>query len=244
MIRRQMGRSKRTSHQASPIYAVKETVAALNEELELTLNYAEALTRDRSFRAAAEVIEEQRRSLAKATARMEQAVASTDHQTHRPRVRIALAGIAAAMAIASSALAAFGPAAQHPDSNAKIEAIHQASDALTAATAITDPVALVAIVSDAQQTLLDVAQAAPTDPRLRGPLLDTLEKLQRFVRNRHVPATVREQAQKVAETVKQIVVEVPESSETTDSTQTTQTTETTEPAATETTPSAPTSTSE
>jgi len=208
-----MGRSKRTSHRASPIYAVKETVAALNEELELTLNYAEALTRDQSFHAAAQVIEEQRRSLARATERMEQAVVSPADETRRPRVRMALAGIAAALAIASSAFAAFGPAADQVDPNAKIDAIHHASDALTRANTISDPVTLVALVSDAQQTILEVAKASPIDPMLRGPLSDVLEKLRRVAKNRHMPATARAQAQKVAETVQQIVVNVPETPE-------------------------------
>jgi hypothetical protein len=209
-----MKRSKRTSHQASPLYAVKETVAALNEELELTLNYAEALTRDHSYRAAAGVIEEQRRSLARATERMEQAVAGSGPTGRRSRVRVALAGIAAALAIASSAFAQFGPTSDQVDPSARIEAIHEATDALSRASAISDPVTLVALVSDAQQTILEVAQAAGSDdPRLRGPLLDSLDKLQKVARNRHVPATVRAQAQVVAETVKQIVIEVPESAE-------------------------------
>jgi hypothetical protein len=211
---------------------VKETVAALNEELELTLNYAEALTRDKSFHAAAEVIEEQRRSLARASEHLENVVAASEHSSRRPRIRVALAGVAATLALASSALAAFGPAAHHSEQNARIEAIQNASDALTRATGMSDPIALVAIVSDAQQTILEVAQAVPADPRLRRPLLDSLEKLQRVVQNRHVPATVRAQAQQVAETVKQIVVEVPE-----------ETTDTTEPS-TDQTPAAPTTPSE
>src|SRR2546428_70901 len=108
----QMGRLIPLRRGRSPIYAVKETVAALNEELEFTLNYAEALTRDNNHRAAAEVIEEQRRSLARATERMQQAILEPAAARNRSRVRVALAGIAAALAIASSAFAAFAPAAR------------------------------------------------------------------------------------------------------------------------------------
>ena len=211
-----MGRISRLRRRRSPLYAVKETVAALNEELEFTLNYAEALTRDKSFRAAAEVIEEQRRSLVRATDRMEQAVAATEPTRNSTRIRVAIAGVAAALAIASSALAAFGPGAHTTlNPNAKIQAIQEANVALTRATGISDPLALQAIVATAQQTMLDVAQAAPSDPRLRRPLLESVDRLQKILRrNPKISATIRAQAQKTADTVKQIVVEVPDSPET------------------------------
>jgi hypothetical protein len=208
-----MGRLIPLRRRRSPLYAVKETVAALNEELEFTLNYAQALTRDQSYHAAAEVIEEQRRSLALATERMEQAVMAPAAAQTRSRVRVALAGIAAAVAIASSAFASFGTAAHKPaPQNPRIEAIHQATAALASTTTISDPATLQAIVFDAQQTILEAARAVPSDPNLKQSLLDSVEKLRAVARNPNVPARVRQQAKKAAEAVKKIVVEVPDSS--------------------------------
>ena len=189
------------------MYAVKETVAALAEELEFTLNYAEALGREKHYRAAAEVIEEQRLSLARASERMERAVSEPEPTRKRARIRVALAGVAAALALASSAFAAFGPAAhQRTAGNTKIEAVDQATLALAKATGISDPATLQQIVTNAQETILEVAQSGPSDPRLKSSLLASVENLQKFIHNPNVPARVREQAKRVAETVQKIVV--------------------------------------
>ena len=209
-----MGRLIPLRRRRSTLYAVKETIAALSEELEFTLNYAEALSRDRQYRAVSEVIEEQRCSLVRATERMEEAVVAPQVARRHARIRVALAGVAAALAIASSAFAAFGPAAHSTVQNQRIEAINQASAALARANGISDPATLQAVIVSAQETILAVAQSAPTDPRLRNPLLASLANLQRFIqRNPNVPARVREQAKKVAETVQQIVVQSPDTSE-------------------------------
>src|SRR3989441_7123441 len=210
-----MGRLTRLGRKSSPIYAVKENVAALAEELEFTLNYAEALTREKHYHAVAEVIEEQRRSLARASKRMERAV-SEPEGGNRARVRVALAGVAAALAIASSAFAAFGPTSQSRPTtgrNTKIEAVDRATAALAKATGISDPVTLQAIVVNAQETILEVAQSGPSDPGLKRSLLDSVLNLQRVIHNPNVPAKVREQAKRVAEQVQKIVVSVPDSSE-------------------------------
>ncbi|MFY9586574.1 MAG: hypothetical protein WAT66_03855, partial [Actinomycetota bacterium] len=84
----------------STFYALEETIASLHEELQFTLNYAHAMVRDKNYRAAAEVIEEQRRSLARASKRMEKTMAPEAPVRRQARVRAALVGVAAAMALA------------------------------------------------------------------------------------------------------------------------------------------------
>src|SRR3989442_4235454 len=110
----QMGRLIRLRQRRSTFYAVEETIAALNEELEFTLRYAQAMTRDENYQAAAEVIEEQRRSLSRASDRMHRAVAEPEVAHHRFRMRPALAGVAAALAIASAPVRSLGSSTQHP----------------------------------------------------------------------------------------------------------------------------------
>jgi len=202
-----MGRLIPLRHRRSNLYAVKETVAALNEELEFTLNYAHAMTRGEHYHAAAEVIEEQRRSLAVASERMHEAAAAPQAGRSRVRVRAALAGVAAAMAIASGAFASLGgTTTPRPQANPRIQAIQQATAALSHTSAISDPLALQSIVVQAQNTILGIAQAAPSDPAIKRSLLDSIEKLKTAVGNPNVPAKVREQAKRVAERVEKIVV--------------------------------------
>src|SRR5437867_3997581 len=104
----EMGRLIRLRHRRSKLYAVEETIAALGEELESTLNYAQAMSRQENYQAAAEIIEEQRRSLARASERMHEAVAAPEVAHSRFRVRAALAAVAATLAIASGAFASLG----------------------------------------------------------------------------------------------------------------------------------------
>lgn len=205
----QMGRLIRLRPRRSSLYAVKETVAALNEELEFTLNYAHAMTKERNYRAAAEVIEEQRSSLARAARRMENVVVEPERSRSRLRVRAAMVGVAATFAIASGAVAGFN-SARAPAENPRIQAMQQAKAALNSSAAISDPDMLQAIVIDAQQTILDAALAAPSDPTVKAPLLETIANLRQAIKNPNVPARVREQAKQVAEQVQQIVVEVPD----------------------------------
>jgi hypothetical protein len=216
-----MGRLIPLRHRRSNLYAVKETIAALNEELEFTLNYAEAMTRREHYHAAAEVIEQQRRSLARASERMHRAAAEAPQPARsRFRGRAALAGVAAALAIASGAFASLGGSANRaPVQNPRITAIQQANEALKQVSAISDPVALQTLVAQAQNTILDIAQTAPTDPSVKQSLLDTIESLKKAVTNPNIPAKVREQAKKVAERVENMVTsttEVPEQTATTD----------------------------
>jgi hypothetical protein len=210
----QMGRLIKLRPRRSTFYVIEETIAALHEELQFTLNYAQAMVRDREYRAAAEVIDEQRRSLVRAAKRMEEAVAPGAPIRRQPRMRVALAGAAATLALASGAFAAFGPGPDRDAPNTRIQAVEEASDALTAARGISDPLALQAIVGDAQATILRAAHAASTDPALQQSLLESVANLQTVIRNnRHVPAKVREQARKVAEQVQEIVVDIPEAEE-------------------------------
>lgn len=211
----QMGRLIRLRPRRSTFYVLEETIAALHEELQFTLNYAQAMVRDKEYRAAAEVIDEQRRSLVRAAKRMEEAVAPEVPVRRQARMRVALAGAAATLALASGAFAAFGPSPQRQAPNTKIQAIEEASEALTAARGISDPLALQNIVTDAQATILLVAQTASAgDPALQQSLLESLANLQTVIRNnRHVPDAVREKARKVAEQVQEIVVDVPEAEE-------------------------------
>jgi len=205
-----VGRLARLRHRGSKLYVVEETIAALSEELEFTLNYAQAMTREESYRTAVEVIEEQRRSLSRAHHRMQRAVAAPEENRSGFRVRAALAGVAAALAIASGAFASFGGASHHSSENPRIQAIQQATAALTGTTAISDPLAFQAIAADAQRTILEVAQASPSDPAVQRTLLDSVERLTSVVRNPNVPARVREQAKRVAEKVKAVVIPVPD----------------------------------
>jgi hypothetical protein len=205
----EMGRLIRLRHKRSELYAVEETIAALGEELEFTLNYAEAMSRQENYQAAAEVIEEQRRSLARASERMHEAVAAPEVAHNRFRVRAALAGVAATLAIASGAFASLGGNAPRPAENPRIKMIQRATDALTS-TVVSDPVTLQAIAINTQNTILTAAQASPSDPAVRQTLLDSVEQLKSAALNPNLPAKVREQAKKVAEKVEKIIVDAPE----------------------------------
>lgn len=199
-----MGRFKRPRHRRSTLYAVKETVAALNEELEFTLKYAHAMTRDENYQAAVEVIAEQRRSLARASKRMQEAVIEPDADRGRFRIRAALAGVAATLAIASGAIAGLGGGTVQSETNPGIRAIRQATAALTEATAISDPVAYQALALQAQERIIQIAIGSPSDPALQLSLLDSVEKLREVVRNPNVSAKVREQAKRVADKVEEV----------------------------------------
>ncbi len=203
-----MGRLLAMRPRRAALYALEETIASLHEELQFTLNYAHAMVRDRNYRAAAEVIEEQRRSLARAGKRMERAMAPEAPVRSRPRVRAALVGVAAALALASGAFAAFGPPSYRPTAPTArgIEAVQRASDRLNAAWTLSDPVKLQQIVGDAKETILDaVASLTPSDRAVRLTLLESVRSLQKVLENPNVPASVREQAKKAAEQVQEIV---------------------------------------
>lgn len=205
-----MGRFSRPRRRRSTLYAVKETVAALNEELEFTLKYAHALTRDEAYHAAAEVIEEQQRSLARASKRMHDAIVEPEAARGRFRVRAALAGVAATIAIASGAIASMGGGTLAPETNAGIRAIRQATAALTQPNAMADPVTFQALALQAQDTIIQIALRSPTDPALQRSILESVESLKDVGRNPNVPAKVREQAKRVAEKVVAVVVLAPE----------------------------------
>jgi hypothetical protein len=213
----EMGRLIRLRHRRSKLYAVEETIAHLNEELEFTLNYAHAMSRQENYQAAAEVIEEQRRSLARASERMQEAVVAPEVAHSRLRMRAALAGVAAALAIASGAFASLGGSTHSPAENPRIQAILRATEALSGSATLSDPATLQEIVINAQNTILTVAQARSSDPAVQQSLLDSVEQLRSAARNPNVPASIREQAKKVAEKVEKIVVstvDAPESAET------------------------------
>jgi hypothetical protein len=155
------------------------------------------------------VIEEQRRSLARASERMREAVAAPEVAHSRLRMRAALAGVAATLAIASGAFASLGGLTHQPAENPRITAIRQATEALNQSTVLSDPATLQQIVVSAQNTILTVAQASqasPSDPAMRQSLLDSVAQLKSAARNPNVPAMIREQAKKVAEKVEKIMV--------------------------------------
>ncbi len=204
-----MGRLVRLGKPNSPLRAVKETIAALHEELEFTTNFAHAMVREENYRVAAEVIDDQRRSLVRASDRIEAALRAPAIERSKMRVRAALVGLAATLALASGAFAAFGPASTAP-TQAKIDAIQDFSDALNHAVAISDPIALSAIVAPEQERILAAAQTAASDPAVKATLMESFQKLQQVIRNPNLPAPVRERAKQVAETVTQIVEAVPE----------------------------------
>src|SRR5437867_5517670 len=173
-----MGRLIRLRPRRLTFYALEETIASLHEELLFTLNYAHAMVRERNYDAAVEVIEEQRRSLVRATRRMEQAAAPEPAARRQTRIRVALAAAAATLALASGAFAAFGPATHsRVTAERNIRTIQEASQALSAAQTISDPVTLQQIVGDAQDKILAVAQAQSADPALKASLLESVDKL-------------------------------------------------------------------
>lgn len=208
-----MGRLLRFGKRGSPLYAVQETIAALHEELELTTNFAHAMVRDENYHAAARVIDEQRRSLVRASDRIERALRAPEVERSKMRARAALVGLAAVLALGSGAFAAFGPGATTPPTQAKIEAIQDFSDALDAAVAVSDPIALSAIVAPEQERILAAAVSAASDPEVKATLLASMKKLQQVISNPNLPAPVRERAKQVAETVTQIVVSAPETAD-------------------------------
>lgn len=199
-----MGRLLRLRRGRSPLHAVEGTIAALYEELEFTTNFAHAMVREENYRAAAEVIEEQRLSLVRASDRIERVLRAPEIERTRMRTRTALAGLAAVLALGSGAFAAFGPGSAGP-TQAKIDAIQDFSDALEHAVAISDPIALSAIVAPEQERILAEAQSAASDPEVKATLIASVKKLQQVMSNPNLPAPVRERAKQVAETVQQIV---------------------------------------
>lgn len=205
-----MGRLLRLRRGRSPLHAVEETIAALYEELEFTTNFARAMVREENYRAAAQVIDEQRMSLVRATDRIEHALRAPEIERTRLRTRAALAGLAAVLALGSGAFAAFGPDSI-PPTQAKIDAIQDFSEALDQAVAVSDPIALSAIVAPEQERILAAAQSAASDPAVKATLMDSVKKLQQVIGNEELPAPLRERAKQVAETVQQIVAapEVP-----------------------------------
>ena len=64
-----MGRLLHLRKGRSPLHAVEETIAALHEELEFMTNFAHAMVREENYRAAAQVIDEQRQFARRTTAR-------------------------------------------------------------------------------------------------------------------------------------------------------------------------------
>ncbi|MGH2794494.1 MAG: hypothetical protein ACRDKG_09325 [Actinomycetota bacterium] len=225
---------------------MEETIAALHEELEFTTNFAHAMVREENYRAAAQVIDEQRKSLVRATDRIEKAMRAPEIERSKMRARAALVGLAATLALGSGAFAAFGPGST-PPTQAKIEAIQDFSDALDAAVAVSDPIALSAIVAPEQERILAAAQSAASNPEVKATLLASVEKLQQVISNPNLPARVRARAQEVVETVQQIVVSAPEveapiesETEVEKDTEVKSETETTDAATTSTSSSAPT----
>ncbi len=199
-----MGRLLRFRKGRSPLHAVEETIAALYEELELTTNFAHAMVREENYRAAAQVIDEQRLSLVRASDRIENALRAPEIERTRLRTRAALTGLAAVLALGSGAFAAFGPGST-PPAQAKIDAIQDFSEALEAAVAVSDPIALSAIVAPDQERILAAAQSAASDPEVKATLMDSVKKLQQVIGNEELPAPLRERAKQFAETVQQIV---------------------------------------
>jgi hypothetical protein len=208
-----MGRLLRFGRGNSPLYAVQETIAALHEELEFTTNFAHAMVREENYRAAAHAIDDQRRSLVRASEWIERALRTPEVERAKMRARAVLAGLAAVLALGSGAFAAFGPGATTPPTQAKIEAIQDFSDALDAAVAVSDPIALSAIVAPEQERILAAAVSAASNPEVKATLLASYKKLQQVISNPNLPAPVRERAKQVAETVTQIVVSAPDGTE-------------------------------
>ena len=202
----------------SPLRAVEEAIAALHEELAFSLNYAHAMVRDENYRAAAEVIEEQRRSLIRTSEALEEALRRPERDRNRHRVQAALAGLAAAVLVGSGAFAAWGP--QAPPSSGRVQAIQQASEALSRASAISDPQALTTLVGAAQDAVLTVAETASADPAVKRSLLEFVQKQTEVLQqNNHIPALIRAKAEVVENKIKD-VVEVPASTTTSTSTST------------------------
>jgi hypothetical protein len=207
----QMGRLYRLPRrEQSPLRAVEEAIAAFHEELEFSMNYAHAMVRDENYRAAAEVIEEQRRSLLRTSQTIERALARPEIERRRMRLRAAVSGLAAALLIGSGAFAAFAPGSPQRPRDTKIQAINHASESLSRADVISDPQALQELFGGAQETVLEAAQAAPADPTLKQSLLNFVHTQANVLRrNPHIPDQIKERAADVAKTIEEIVTEEP-----------------------------------
>jgi hypothetical protein len=202
----QMGRLIRLRPRRRSFYALEETVASLHEELQLTLNYAQAMVRHENYDAAVEVIEEQRRSLVRATERMQAAFAPEVPARREARIRVVLAAAAATLALAAGAFAAFGPATHgRVAADSKIETLRGVSAALSLASSSKDPVRLGEIVGDAQSKILAAALASPADPAIKQSLLESVDKLRSVLQNPNVPDKVREAARQAVKKVEEIV---------------------------------------
>lgn len=192
------------------MHAVEETIAALYEELEFTTNFAHAMVREENYRAAAQVIDEQRQSLVRASTRIERALRAPEIERSKLRTRAALVGLAAVLALGTGAFAAFGPSSTPPTTIERVQAIQDVGDALEAAVQLSDPIALTNIVDGAQGQILEAAKTAAGDPQVEAALLASVNQLKKVIGNPNLPAQIREEAKEVAETVEKIVVAVPE----------------------------------
>jgi hypothetical protein len=195
----------REARRRTPLRVVEEEIAALHEELGYTLRYARAMAAEEAYRAAAAVIDEQRRSLRRAARRMERSFAPPLAVRLAGMARAAATGLAAAVMVGSAAAAALRPAAPDVPDRA-VRAVHEASRALERASDIADPVALARLFGDAQQTVLEVAATPPRDPAVTRSLIDFVRTQRRVLgRNPHIPDPIRARAEEVVETVSRLV---------------------------------------
>lgn len=201
-----MGRLVRFSRSRSPLPEFERAIATLNEELALSLNYARAMVRGENYLAAVEVIEEQRRSLSRASTVIERIVCRP--RRHRLRTRSVLAGLAAAVLIGSGAFAAWGP--RDPAEAGGIEAVRDATEALRAASRTDDPQELRALVGSVHRSLLALAPKAATDPEARE-ALDDIQKLREefFSSHPNVPADLLELTRLVTRRVQAVLQSPP-----------------------------------
>lgn len=200
MMTRGTGERRR---QRTAVRAAKEAIAQLSEELAFSVAYVQLLVEEGYEDAALAVIDEQQRSLDETTRRLANALAARS----RRRMRVAIAGVAAAMMVGSSALAALGPW-RSPETPAT--SLGRAGQRLRTAVAAEtpDPASLGDAVEEVRARVLDLVPADAGDPEVQRALTDIQDDLAGV----RVPdgSDLERQAEEITAAIERVVEPLPE----------------------------------
>lgn len=177
-----------------PLPEVEARIAALSDELPLTVAFVAAMSRNGSARAAAGVIEEQQASL-----RLHRYAMLRSLATRRRRVHAAMAGALAAVMLASGSYATVR--AILPAKPAKAELIRRATVKLDEAKRIDTAHELAQIVDEVNETILALPEDALDDPKIRLDVAEFLGQAQSLLSSAPNAAELLAKVQRVADEV-------------------------------------------
>jgi hypothetical protein len=196
-----MGSIRRALRVGRPLPEVEAEIAAMGEELPLTVAFASIMTREGNGRAAAIAIDEQRTRLAGAQRRMLHSFASR----RRRRVHAAFAGLAAVLVLASGSFAAMRVI--KPDAPGKSELIRQAAVKLDQASLANDAKTFAALVGEVHESILALPKDAFSDPTIRLQVQSIFGKEQSLLAKAPNATALLDQLQRLS---KQVQVPAPE----------------------------------